>query len=263
MERSTTDPNPAACLSNRPASVLRTCAQISTMNTPHVPWQHTLPSLNISALTTETALLIRFMREQARAKSAGRELTYAILPGLLLSAQWLRISLISNQPGPPQISHSHTKYYNSGAIPGPAPASVPPKYQHLREQTPSCQSIIASHGTAGEGLAEKGGRGGAAGGWMSGAPVEDKTNTSWVKESHRSVPGSVTNPLCCLYIWWCLLTSAVDPYLLRNRRFNLLCLWSYKNHTIFAVTMMFVPKEEKTWKRETLPLKPIWCILLR
>lgn len=51
------------------------------------------------------------MREQARAKSAGRELTYAILPGLLLSAQWLEISLISNQPGPPQISHSHTKYY--------------------------------------------------------------------------------------------------------------------------------------------------------
>lgn len=36
-ERSITDPNPAACLSNRPASVLRTCAQISTMNTPHVP----------------------------------------------------------------------------------------------------------------------------------------------------------------------------------------------------------------------------------
>lgn len=95
------------------------------------------------------------MREQAQAKSAGRELTYAILPGLLLSAQWLRRSLISNQPSPPQISHSHTKYYNSSAIPGPAPASVPPKYQHLREQTPSCQSIIASHGTAGEGLEEK------------------------------------------------------------------------------------------------------------
>lgn len=99
------------------------------------------------------------MREQAQAKSAGRELTYAILPGLLLSAQWLRISLISNQPSPPQISHSHTKYYNSSAIPGPAPASVPPKYQYLREQTPSCQSIIASHGTAAEGLEKKGGRG--------------------------------------------------------------------------------------------------------
>lgn len=82
---------------------------------------HTLPSLNIPALTTETALLIKFMREQARAKSAGRELTYAILPCLLLSVQWLRISLISNQPGPPQISHSHTQYYNSSAIPGPGP----------------------------------------------------------------------------------------------------------------------------------------------
>lgn len=102
------------------------------------------------------------MREQARAKSAGRELTYAILPGLLLSAQWLRIALICKQPSPPHISHSHTKYYNSGAIPGAAPASVPPKYQHLREQTPSCQSIIAvprdSWGGAG------GGGGGGVGG---------------------------------------------------------------------------------------------------
>lgn len=138
------------------------------------------------------------MREQAQAKSAGRELTYAILPGLLLSAQWLRISLISNQPGPPQISHSHTKYYNSGAIPGPAPASVPPKYQHLREQTPCCQSIIASHGTAGEGLAEKGG----CSRWMDerspcGGQNKHKLSEG---ESWITVPGSVTNRLCCLYI---------------------------------------------------------------
>lgn len=103
------------------------------------------------------------MREQARAKSAGRALTYAILPGLLLSAQWLQISLISNQPSPPQISHSHTKYYNSTAILGPAPASVPLKYRHLQEQTPSCQSIIASHRTAGEGLGV--GVGGQEDGW--------------------------------------------------------------------------------------------------
>lgn len=128
------------------------------------------------------------MREQARAKSAGRALIYAILPGLLLSAQWLQISLISNQPSPPQISHSHTKYYNSAAILGPAPASVPLKYQHLQEQTPSCQSIIASHRTAGEGL------GGAAGGWMSGASVDDRDRG----ESWTTVPGSVTKRIPCL-----------------------------------------------------------------
>lgn len=43
---------------------------------------HTLTSLNTTALTTEIALLIKFMRERAQAKFAAREPTYAILPGL-------------------------------------------------------------------------------------------------------------------------------------------------------------------------------------
>lgn len=166
------------------------------------------------------------MREQAQAKSAGRELTYAILPGLLLSAQWLRISLISNQPSPPQISHSHTKYYNSSAIPGPAPASVPPKYQYLREQTPSCQSIIASHGTAAEGLEKKGGRGvQQVDGWAEPLWRTEQTQAEW-RKSHRSqfldqlqttCVASISDGVCwrLLLIHTCYAT------------FNLLYLWSY------------------------------------
>lgn len=38
-------------------------------------------------MTTEIALLIKFMREQARAKFATGEPAYAIHPGLLLSIQ--------------------------------------------------------------------------------------------------------------------------------------------------------------------------------
>lgn len=52
------------------------------INTPYVPCQHTLTSLNTPALTTEIAVLIKFMRERAQAKFAAREPTYAILPGL-------------------------------------------------------------------------------------------------------------------------------------------------------------------------------------
>lgn len=53
------------------------------------------PSLNSPAMTTEDALLIKFMHEQARAKFATGEPTYAIHPGLLLSIQWLKTSLFS------------------------------------------------------------------------------------------------------------------------------------------------------------------------
>lgn len=124
------------------------------------------------------------MREQARAKSAGRELTYAILPGLLLSAQWLRISLISNQPGPPQISHSHTKYYKlqrySWTGPRLGATEIPTP---LRTDAELSEHHRVPRGSRGRGRR----RGeGAAGGWMSRAPVEDRTNRSRVEESHRS-----------------------------------------------------------------------------
>lgn len=91
-----------------PSSYPHQCSRLAiktcTTNTPYIPWQHRLPSLNSPALTTEIVLLIKFMREQARAKFATREPTYAILPGLLLSIQWLKISLFSKHPSPPQIS---------------------------------------------------------------------------------------------------------------------------------------------------------------
>lgn len=168
------------------------------------------------------------MREQARAKSAGRARTYAILPGLLLSAQWLQISLISNQPSPPQISHSHTKYYNSAAILGLAPASVPLKYRHLQEQTPSCQSIIASHRTAGEGL---GGRGCSR--------RMDEPSLRGRQRPRRVMDHSswISYKASLLLIWWCLLTSAVDPHLSRNSTFNPLYLWSYKKDDTVVVNM--------------------------
>lgn len=76
------------------------------------------------------------MREQARAKFAAREPTYAILPGL--PPVYTMASKISQFSNHHSISTpSHTIHYNSATIPVPAPAAVPQKYQHLQEQTPS------------------------------------------------------------------------------------------------------------------------------
>lgn len=195
-----------------------------TINTPYVPWQHTLPSLNTQALTTEIALLIKFMREQARAKFATREPTYAILPSLLLSIQWLKNLTVLKPSQPSPDLHSHTTHYNSGTIPGPAPAAVPQKYQHLQEQTPSCQSIITSHRAVG----------GGAGGRMSTAIVKDKINTLSMREAHslQFYPsGSAANCFSCSWSDGALLCCHITVLMRTKADYNhnawLPYLWSW------------------------------------
>lgn len=107
------------------------------------------------------------MREQAQAKFATREPTYAILPGLLLSIQWLKISQFSNHPSPPQIS-TPTLYTTTPAL----FLYQPPPLCHRNTSTSKNrrQAVRASSHPTGQ-------LGRGAGGRMSTADVEDKINT--------------------------------------------------------------------------------------
>lgn len=76
------------------------------------------------------------MHECAQAKFTASKPAYAILAGLP-PVCLLALNLTSQTiPALPR-SHPHTIRYNFSTIPGPAPAAVTQKYQHLQEQTPS------------------------------------------------------------------------------------------------------------------------------
>lgn len=76
------------------------------------------------------------MHECTQAKFIASKPNYAILAGLP-PVYLLALNLTSQTiPALPR-SHPHTIRYNFSTIPGPAPATVTQKYQHLQEQTPN------------------------------------------------------------------------------------------------------------------------------